>query len=81
MNASVVRRPTTAREAIEIVQQLRRVCNHVFWTDGAQATDISGIADRIQGYRQIQDAHLVALATVGEVSSLHWTAASTSSPA
>lgn len=66
MNAAVVPRPTSALEAITLLERLRSVGRHVFWADGTRADDLRAIASRVQGYRQITDAHLVTLATFHE---------------
>mgnify|MGYP001403130158 FL=1 len=62
MNAAVVPRPTTAREAIALINRLRQFGTHVFWADDTEAADLGDIAPFIQGYRQVTDAHLLVLA-------------------
>lgn len=55
-----------ARSVGEAVEHLRRLCDvgdHAFWSDEIAWTDPAGPASgRVQGYRQVTDAHLVALA-------------------
>lgn len=62
MNAAVVPRPTTAAEAIAMLELLRGVGGHEFWADATEAGHLAKIANAIQGYRQVPDAHLITLA-------------------
>ncbi len=53
----------TPTEAIAMLGRIRRLSGHVFWTDdvspaNAEATPFA----RVSGYRQVTDAHLLALA-------------------
>lgn len=66
MNPAVVGRGTTAEVAIEMLQELRRVGAHTFWTDATSAGDLAPISRRLQGYRQVTDAHLIQLARSNE---------------
>lgn len=62
MNPAVVGRGTTMVEAISMLSEFRGVGRHIFWDDGVAAIDLASTASRIQGYRQVTDAHLVTLA-------------------
>jgi uncharacterized protein len=62
MNPAVVGRGTSAEVAIEMLHELRRVGAHTFWTDATSAADLAPIGRRLQGYRQVTDAHLVHMA-------------------
>lgn len=62
MNPAVVGRGTTAGVAIEMLNRLRRVGRHVFWADETSAGDLRAVSDRLQGHRQVTDAHLIQMA-------------------
>jgi hypothetical protein len=72
MNPAVVGRPVQAREATALMRELRMVGAHRFWTDDTDALSLDREADRIQGYRQITDVHLLNIArrNAGSVATL-----------
>ena len=62
-NRRVIPGASTPAEAIALLRRMRRLAGHVFWADdvspaGADATPFG----RVAGYRQVTDAHLLALA-------------------
>jgi uncharacterized protein len=61
-NAAVVGAPVRPIEACSILSELRRVGSHQFWTDDIEPS-VSPLfpRDRLVGYRQVTDAHLLAL--------------------
>ncbi len=62
-NPSAVRQSVPAAEAIKLLGRLRRLESHVFWRLDRSITELpEGIFARIQGYRRITDAVLLALA-------------------
>ncbi len=62
-NPSVVRHTVTPQEAITLLVNLRRLGAHSFWTLDRSIIDLpEEIAARIQGYRQVTDAVLLASA-------------------
>ena len=62
-NPSAVRYAVTPADAIALLGELRRLGAHSFWSLDRSLTDLpQAIAARIQGYRQITDAVLVAAA-------------------
>lgn len=62
-NPSVVGHTVTPGDAIALLRKLRRVESHSFWAHDRSVVDLpDGILDRIQGYRQITDAVLLAAA-------------------
>ena len=53
----------TPGEAIALLGEMRKMTGHVFWTDDVSPSDPESFPfHRVIGYRQITDAHLVALA-------------------
>lgn len=53
----------TPAEAIALLRRLRRLDGHVFWADDVSPADPAATPfARVVGYRQITDAHLLALA-------------------
>jgi uncharacterized protein len=53
----------TPAEAIALLEQMRRVAGHVFLVDDISPTDATaGPFERVVGYRQVTDAHLLTLA-------------------
>ena len=62
-NRRVVPGASTPAEAIALLGQMRRLEGHVFWTDDTSPAE-SGATPfaRVAGYRQVTDAHLLALA-------------------
>ena len=62
-NPSAVKQSVTPAEAIALLGRLRRVESHAFWSMDFSITALPPeILARIQGYRQITDAVLLALA-------------------
>lgn len=60
---SAVKQTVTPSEAIALLERLRRLDSHAFWSMDRSLTALpKGILARIQGYRQITDAVLLALA-------------------
>lgn len=54
------RRP---REAVELLRRMVALPHHVFWADGTSLASSSHVAaERLTGYRQVTDAHLLAVA-------------------
>ena len=63
-NPRVVDEARTPAEAVMLLRRLVKLEGHRFWKDGisiarAEASDV----ERIRGYRQVMDAHLIALAS------------------
>ncbi len=51
------------RDAIRLLERIRAVEGHVFWTDDISPVDpLWTPFARVAGYRQVTDAHLLALA-------------------
>ena len=62
-NPSTVQRIVTPREAIALLRRLRRLETHSFWILESLMVELPDeILARIQGYRQITDAVLLAAA-------------------
>lgn len=62
-NTRVIPDSRTPLEAIALLKEIRNIPGHTFWADDVSPADPEGIAfDRVVGYRQITDAHLLALA-------------------
>ena len=62
-NPSAVKQSVTPSEAIVLLGRLRRLESHDFWSMDRSVTGLPpDILARIQGYRQITDAVLLALA-------------------
>lgn len=62
-NARVLRNAKTPREAIDLLKRIIRLRHHVFWSDDISIADRRYIAiEKLTGYRQITDAHLLGLA-------------------
>ena len=62
-NPSAVRHSVTPGEAIALLHRLRQLESHAFWPLDRSVTDLpQQIAARLQGYRQITDAVLLAAA-------------------
>ena len=54
---------STPAEAIVLLQQIRQLEGHVFWTDDISPAECAATPfARVASYRQITDAHLLALA-------------------
>ena len=61
-NASVVGAPVRPSEACSLLTKLRAVGSHQFWTDDIEPSVSPYFPrDRLVGYRQVTDAHLLAL--------------------
>jgi len=53
----------TPAEAIELLRQIRDLAGHQFWSDDVSPADSVHVPFvRVVGYRQLTDAHLLALA-------------------
>ncbi|MCY3775202.1 MAG: PIN domain-containing protein [Candidatus Aminicenantes bacterium] len=62
-NPSAVKQAATPADAIRLLEKLRELESHSFWPMDRSIADLPpGILRRIQGYRQISDAVLLALA-------------------
>lgn len=62
-NKRVIPDARPPREAIALLAAMRRLPRHTFWTDDVSiATAGAGPFERVVGYRQVTDAHLLALA-------------------
>ena len=62
-NRGIIREAKTPSEALILLKRITKGDHHVFWIDDVDLTRAEMIApDRIQGYRQVTDAHLVSLA-------------------
>ena len=62
-NRVAVKQEATPLEAMTLLRKLRRRESHTFWTQDRSITSLpDAVLTRIQGYRQITDAVLVALA-------------------
>ncbi len=62
-NPSVVGHTITPLDAIEVLDNLRRLGTHAFWPLDRSVVDLPAtIRERLQGYRQISDAVLLAAA-------------------
>ena len=62
-NPSAVQRTVTPGEAIAVLQRLRRLESHSFWPLNRSIIDLPReVVTRLQGYRQIMDAVLLAAA-------------------
>ena len=62
-NRVAVKQETTPAEAIALLRRLRRRESHTFWTQDRSITLLpDAIRSRLQGYRQVTDAVLLALA-------------------
>lgn len=62
-NRRVVPEATTPQEALAVLRRITALPDHVFWVDDVAFADTSLIeTSKLQGHRQITDAHLLALA-------------------
>ena len=62
-NPSVVRHTVTPLDAIAVLQRLSRLGSHTFWPMDQSITDLpESIGIRLQGYRHVTDAVLLAAA-------------------
>ena len=60
-NASVVGDPVRPGEACSLLTELCSVGAHQFWIDDIELGSSRFFRDRLVGYRQVTDAHLLAL--------------------
>ena len=62
-NPRVIDEAKTPREAIRLLEQIVALPHHVFWRDDVALARSKFVApERILGYRQVTDAHLLAVA-------------------
>ena len=62
-NTSALADARSPQEAIGLLGQIIALPNHVFWTDDLSITHRKWVAvEKLVGYRQITDAHLLGLA-------------------
>ena len=62
-NRRAIPEACATRDAIRLLERIRTVSGHVFWTDDISPVDpLWTPFARIAGYRQVTDAHLLALA-------------------
>jgi hypothetical protein len=62
-NTRAIPEARSPQEAIALLRRLRAIGGHTFWTDEVSAAqEGSSPFDRVVGYRQVTDAHLLALA-------------------
>lgn len=62
-NVRVIPDAKPPQEAIAFLSRMRQIPGHVFWTDDVSPADPEALPfSRVVGYRQVTDAHLLALA-------------------
>jgi toxin-antitoxin system PIN domain toxin len=61
-NPRVVDEARTPKEAVLLLQRMLQIPGHRFWTDDVSVAQLSSEFARVHGYRQVMDAHLLALA-------------------
>jgi toxin-antitoxin system PIN domain toxin len=62
-NVRVIPDARTPGQAIELLRQIRDLPGHCFWSDDVSPADPDAPAfERVVGYRQVTDAHLLTLA-------------------
>jgi hypothetical protein len=62
-NTKAIPEARTPREAVELLRRIVSIGGHEFWPDDTAAADPRpGPFDRVVGYRQVTDAHLLSLA-------------------
>ncbi|CAN5419127.1 type II toxin-antitoxin system VapC family toxin [soil metagenome] len=62
-NRRVIPDARSPREAAEVCRQMTQIQGHVFWSDDVAIASAPEVDfDRVQGYRQVTDVHLLALA-------------------
>ncbi len=62
-NSRAVPDARSPREAASLLREIRQVGTHAFWEDDVSlATGNHDVFDQVVGYRQVTDAHLLALA-------------------
>ncbi len=63
-NVRVIPDARTPAQAIHLLRQIRQQPGHTFWEDDVSPVDSDATAfERVVGYRQVTDAHLLTLAT------------------
>ncbi len=63
-NVRVIPDARTPEQAIHLLRQIRQLPGHTFWDDDVSPVDSDTAAfERVVGYRQVTDAHLLTLAT------------------
>ncbi len=62
-NRRVIPDAASPQEAVLLLRRITALAHHVFWADDVSLVDSEFFApEKIQGYRQVTDAHLLALA-------------------
>ena len=62
-NRRVIPEAASPQEAVLLLRRITALAHHVFWADDVPLVDSEFFApEKIQGYRQVTDAHLLALA-------------------
>ncbi len=62
-NVRVIPDARTPAQAIHLLRQIRQQPGHTFWEDDVSPVDSDATAfERVVGYRQVTDAHLLSLA-------------------
>ena len=62
-NVRVIPNARTPEQAIHLLRQIRQLPGHTFWDDDVSPVDSDATAfERVVGYRQVTDAHLLSLA-------------------
>ncbi len=62
-NRRAIPKACTPGEAIALLKRIRGLADHVFWADDVSPADPQAAPfQRVTGYRQVTDAHLLALA-------------------
>ena len=62
-NRRVIPEAASPQEAVLLLRKITALANHTFWADDAPLVDSEYLApEKIQGFRQVTDAHLLALA-------------------
>ena len=63
-NVRVIPDARTPAQAIHLLQQIRQQPGHTFWEDDVSPVDSDATPfERVVGYQQVTDAHLLTLAT------------------
>lgn len=66
-NHKIIPGARTPAEAILLLRELTELAGHTFWVDDMAIVSSENIArERIVGYRQVTDAHLLALAIAND---------------
>ena len=62
-NVRVIPDARTPEQAIHLLRQIRELPGHTFWDDDVSPVDSDATAfEKVVGYRQVTDAHLLSLA-------------------